>query len=96
MVETHTVYLTFNLVCLSFLPHLILAGKSPQQLYSSHTNPKRYRLKHSHHKQQGHLCLVDYYFVVTMLLGNKSYTFGKPVYFPFKWCHICEEHVFVG
>ena len=35
-------------------------------------------------------------FVVTMLLGNKSYTVGKPVYFPFKWCHICKEHAFVG
>lgn len=55
MVETHTVYLTFNLVCLSSLPHLSLAGKSPIQLY---TNPKRYKLKHCHHKQ-GHLCLVD-------------------------------------
>ena len=31
-----------------------------------------------------------------MLLGNKSYTVGKPVYFPFKWCHICKEHAFVG
>ena len=41
-------------------------------------------------------CLVDYFFVVTMLLGNTSYTVGKPIYFPFKWCHICKEHVFGG
>ena len=28
--------------------------------------------------------LVDYFFVDTMLLGNKSYTNGKPDYFPFQ------------
>ena len=39
---------------------------------------------------------VDFFFVVTMLLGNKSYTVGKPVYFPFKWCQICKEHALVG
>ena len=39
--------------------------------------------------------LVDY-FPVTMLRGNKSYTVGKPVYFPNKWCHICKEHAFMG
>lgn len=33
--------------------------------------------------------------VVTMLLGSKSYTAGNPVYFPFKWCHMCKEHAFV-
>lgn len=26
--------------------------------------------------------MVDNFFVVTLLLGNKSYTIGKPVYFP--------------
>ena len=26
-----------------------------------------------------------------MLLGNESYTVGKPDYFPFKWCHICKN-----
>lgn len=31
-----------------------------------------------------------------MLLGNKSYTIWKPVYFPPKWCHICKENTFVG
>ena len=24
------------------------------------------------------MCFVDYFFVVTMLLGNKSYALGKP------------------
>ena len=33
---------------------------------------------------------------ITLVLGNKSCTIGEPVYFPFKWCHICKEHVFVG
>ena len=32
----------------------------------------------------GHLCLVDFFVVVTMLLGNKSYTVGKPEASPFK------------
>ena len=27
--------------------------------------------------------MVDYVLVVTMALGNKSYTVGKPVYVPF-------------
>lgn len=27
------------------------------------------------------VCLVDYFFVIKMLLGNKSYTVGKPVDF---------------
>lgn len=27
--------------------------------------------------------MFDYFFVVTMLLGSKSYTTGKPVYFLF-------------
>ena len=31
-----------------------------------------------------------------MLLGNKSHTVGKPVYFPFKVCHICNKNAFVG
>ena len=31
-----------------------------------------------------------------MLLGHESYTVGKPVFLPFKWCHIHEEHAFVG
>lgn len=31
-----------------------------------------------------------------MLCVNKSYTIGKPVYFPFRWCHICKEHAFLG
>lgn len=26
--------------------------------------------------------------VATVFLGNRSYTSGKPVYFPFKLCHI--------
>ena len=39
--------------------------------------------------------MIDYFFVVTKLLGNKAYTIGKPVYLPFKWCHICKEHAFV-
>ena len=51
--------------------------------------------KHSTQKK-GNFCLVDYFFVVTMLLGNKSYTVGKPVYFPFKFCHICKEYAFGG
>ena len=40
--------------------------------------------------------MADYFFIVTMLLGNKSYTVGKPVYFHFKWCHICKEHALMG
>lgn len=43
----------------------------------------------------GNLCFVDYVFV-TMLLGNKCYTVGKLVYYPFKCCHIWKEHAFVG
>ena len=30
-----------------------------------------------------------------MRLGNECYTVGKPVYFPFKWCHIRKEHAFL-
>lgn len=30
-----------------------------------------------------------------MLLGNKSYAVWKPVYFSFKWWHICKERAFV-
>ena len=40
--------------------------------------------------------MVGYFFVVTMLIGNKSFTIGKPVYFHSKWCNICKEHAFVG
>ena len=42
------------------------------------------------------ICLVYYFFVVKMLLGNKCYTTGKPVFLSFKWCHICKEHASVG
>lgn len=35
-------------------------------------------------------CLVECFFVLTLLLGNNSYTVGKPAYLPFKWCHISE------
>lgn len=31
---------------------------------------------------------------VTVLLGNTCYTIWKPVYFPFKWYSIWNEHVF--
>lgn len=40
--------------------------------------------------------VLDCFSVVTMILGNKSYTDGKPVYFPFERCHICKNHPFVG
>lgn len=42
------------------------------------------------------LVIAEFFFVVKMVLGNKSYTVGKPVYFPFEWCHICREPSFVG
>lgn len=42
------------------------------------------------------LCLVDYVLVVTMPFGSTTYTLGKPVDFPFKRCHICKKHAFVG
>lgn len=31
-----------------------------------------------------------------MLWKKKSYIIGKPVCFPFKWCHTCKEHANVG
>lgn len=35
--------------------------------------------------------LVNYLSVVSMPLGNKSYTIGKSVYYPRKWCHFYKE-----
>ena len=48
------------------------------------------------HRKWGGLCLVDYFFVVTMLRGNKSRIVGKPDCFPFKWSHICQGPEFMG
>lgn len=42
------------------------------------------------------MCLIDYFLVVKMLLGNESYNIRNPGYFPCKCCNICKEHTFVG
>ena len=44
----------------------------------------------------GNLCLVDYFSVVTMLIGIVFYIVGKPVYLPSQWCPTCKDHAFVG
>lgn len=42
-------------------------------------------------QEVGEIHLVDYFSVVTMLLGSKSYAAGQPFHFPFKWRRIGEE-----
>lgn len=42
-------------------------------------------------QEVGQIHLVDYFSVVTMRLGRKSYTAGQPFHFPFKWRRIGEE-----
>ena len=49
-----------------------------------------------HSTKSKEICVWQIISVVTMLLDNTSYTVGKPVYFPFKWCHICKEHALGG
>lgn len=42
-------------------------------------------------QEVGEIHLVDYFSVVTMHLGSKSYAAGQPFNFPFKWRRIGEE-----
>lgn len=42
-------------------------------------------------QEVGEIHLVDYFSVVTMCLGSKSYAAGQPFHFPFKWRRIGEE-----
>lgn len=44
----------------------------------------------------GNLCLVEYFFVKSMLFSNQSYAVIRLDYFSLKWIHIFNEHVFVG
>lgn len=37
------------------------------------------------------VCLVNDLCVVSMPLGNKSYSIGRSVYYPGKWCHFYKE-----
>ena len=46
-----------------------------------------------HSKTWGNVCLVGYFFVVTVLPGNKSW---NPDYFPFKRGHICKKTCICG
>ena len=47
-------------------------------------------------KKFGHLCLVDYFSIITMLIGIVFYIVGKPVCLPLQWCPTCKDHAFVG
>lgn len=42
-------------------------------------------------QEVGEIHLVDYFSVVTMRLGSKSYAAGQPFHFPFKWRRFGEE-----
>lgn len=47
-------------------------------------------------KGEVRLVLLACRYVVTVLLGSTSLDRWKACLFPFKWCHVCREHAFVG